>query len=98
SQSKVEDFDVAVPPPQHNIFRLNIAVNHVCFMGRGQCISGLYRDVQRFKQGQRRSRLTPSAAKGALSQGFSVNKFKSNEMPVVDLADLIDGDDVWMIE
>lgn len=59
-------------------------------MGRSQRAAGLNRDIEYV--GQIKARLDAS------SQGLAFNEFGGNETNVFAAADLVDGENVWMIQ
>src|SRR4029453_9583312 len=89
-EAEIENFHVAVRP-DHDVFRLDVAMYDARGMRRSQCADDLRRYVEGLADRQFRPRHSP-AQRGAL------DIFGCDEMPALGLADLENSDDVRVVE
>src|SRR6266446_2274015 len=87
---KVEHFRVSVRP-EHDVLRLDVAMDNAGFVGGGERTRHLDRDVNSFTQ-------LHSTAHQTLKQCLAFDQFTGYIMSRVILADLVNRQDVWMIE
>ena len=87
---EVEHFHVPVRP-QHDVLRLDVAMDNAGFVGGRERSRDLDRHVDRFICFHRRARQT-------LAQRLAVDQFTGNVVSRMIFADLVNGQDVWMIE
>src|SRR6266480_3526536 len=87
---KVEHFHVSVRP-EHDVLRLNVAMNNSRLVCGGERTRDLDRDVNGFTQ-------LHSSALQTFTQRLALNQFTSDVMNRVIFADLVNRQDIWMIE
>ena len=89
-QTEVEDLDIAVRT-QQEVFRLEVAVGDAVFMRPGEACSGLDAEVENLVQRQ-----GAAAEEGA--ERFALDQFHHQEGPVLELARVVDGHYVRVIQ
>src|SRR5207302_3731532 len=77
--------------PQHDVFRLDVAMDYSRGVGGLQRAGHLNRHVENLRQAHSRE------CQGLL-QGEPIDEFSGDEVRAICLANLMDGDDVWMIK
>src|SRR5205823_7903173 len=87
---EVEHFHVSVRP-EHDVLRLDVAMDNAGFVGGGERTRHLDRGVNSFTQ------LHPPAHQ-TLTQCLAFDQFTGYVMSRMILADLVNRQDVWMIE
>jgi hypothetical protein len=91
SQSEIQDLDDAVRA-EHDVIRLNVAMNDTRLMRRAQRRSHLDGDVER------RLEFHFSRPHHALAQGLTFDELCSYEVARVHLSDLVNRDDVRVVQ
>ena len=89
-QAEVKDFHVAVRP-QHDVFRLDVAVHDPTRVRSRQCARDLTRDHEGFIDRQR-------AALEPLPQRLAIDELADDEGSAVHIAEIVDDEDVRMVE
>src|SRR5882724_7169391 len=87
---KVEHFHVSVRP-EHDVLRLDVTMNNSRLMGGSERTGHLDSDISSFTD-------LHSSAHQTLTQRLTFDQFAGDVMNRVILADLVNGQDVWMIE
>src|SRR4029077_8090198 len=87
---KVEHFHVSVPP-EHDVLRLDVAMDNPSFMGGSERACHLDGDVNSFTD-------LHSPAHQTLPQCLAFDQFAGYVMSGVMLADLVNRQDIWMIK
>src|SRR5262249_234520 len=87
---KVEHFHVSVRP-EHDVLRFNIAMDNSRLMCGGERTRHLDGDINSFTQ-------LHSSAHQTLTQRLAFDQFAGYVINCVILADLVNGQDIWMIE
>src|SRR5204863_6092551 len=77
--------------PHHDIFRLDVAMYDPGFMSGDQGRRDLNRHVKRCAQAETR-------AAERCAEGLSINELDGDEVPLVNLPDFMNGDDIRMIQ
>ena len=75
-----------------DVSRLDVAVNDSVVVREGECARDVAGDVRRLSVGELLAFLQD------LGKRFSAHVLHSDEVGVVDLAPVVDGDDVWMLQ
>src|SRR5262249_20501453 len=88
--SKVEHLHISVRP-EHDVLRLDVAMNNSRLVSGGERTRDLDSDVDSFTQLYR-------SAGQTLTQRLAFDQFAGDIMNRAILADLVNGQDVWMIE
>ena len=88
-QAEIHDQDFAAPV-EHDVGRLQIAVQHAFVVRGGQAGADLARDLQRFVGGQ------AADAAQQRRQVFAVDVFHGEERLIVGFADVVDAADIGM--
>src|SRR5207249_3313133 len=89
-QAEIDHFDVAVAP-DHHVVRLEIAMHDALLVRRMESERDLDGDVERFNDRQR-------TRADVLAQRRAVDEFHRDERRAVTLADVVDGQNMWVIE
>ncbi len=89
-ETEVQDLHVAVRA-QHDVFRLDVAVDDAGGVGGDERAGDLRRHVERFAHAE-------GGARQPLAQRLALDVFGDDELRAVHLPDLVDGEDVRMIE
>src|SRR6266542_631701 len=87
---EIEHFHVSVRS-EHDVLRLDVAMDNACFVGGGECTRYLDRDVDRFTD-------LDSPTHQTLTQCFAFDQFAGYVMSCVILTDFVNRQDIWMIE
>src|SRR6185312_14298664 len=90
SEPEIHEFYQSIRP-QHDVLGLNIAVHNTGAVSGFQSPGALDRYPERFRK------LHPSSRE-PFTQRNSFNKLRNDEPCIANLADIVDGDDVRMVE
>ncbi len=90
SETEIEHLNDAVAA-QHDVVGFDVAMNDADGVRGGKCARDLDSDVDNVGAGER-------SASDPVAQRFAVDELRDDEMLCVDLVDLVDRENVWMVQ